>query len=359
MTTYDDGTFELDKLFSRISDSPWKKGGRSQLNAVASEVEDTEALEFGKFGDPVGLTNGSFDAGPVEDETLTIDTDENDLPGWDFVEVQGTWSVIWTVDANAPYGYSLVATQASASASDEFYLEQIIPVAYYRRLVTAVRSSASHANMQLKVAVAFLDEAGSEVGSTQTGTFTGTTETTDRLWREPPALAVEARLRIGVVNVAGTASQTRTILFISVDDPQVYSVEITGLYSYLSPAISTDYAMSYPNDMIPGGVWKAPIEGFVVGIQAKTNDAIAAGTIVTRVENDTQATTPGPEVTLQNGTLAAVATFSLDGATTPHFAQGDELHLELSADGSLSTTGTADYWGSALVMMFVNDHGDW
>jgi len=354
----DDGSNELDTLFSRVTESPWKN--RDKDNSVPSEVEDLESLGFSpQFGDPTGLTNASFDSGPADDDTLTIDASENGLPYWDFVAVQGTWSVIWTVDASAPFGYSLVATQTSAAASDEFYLEQTIPAAYYRRLVTSVRSAASNANMRLKVAVAFLDEAGAEVGSTQTGTFTATAATTDRLWREPPALAVEARIRVGVLNAAGTTGQTRTIRFISVDDPTVYTAEITGLYSYLSPAISTNYSMSYPNDMIPAGIWKAPIEGFVIGIQAKTNDAIAGGNIITRVANDTQATTPGPEVTLLSGTLAARATLSLDGATTPGFAAGDELHLELSGDGSVSTTGSADYWGSALVLMFVNDEGDW
>lgn len=360
MDNFDEqGNNEIDKLFSRVEESPFKS--RNRRNRVPSEVEDEDALGFDSQFDsiPSGLSNGSFDSAPAEDETLTIDAAENALPWWDFVAVQGTWSVIWTADANAPFGYSLVCTQASASASDQFYLEQTIPVKYYRRLVTAVRSSADNANMQLDIAVAFLDEAGSEVGSTQTGAFTGTAAATDRLWREPPALAVEARIRVGVTNVAGTASQTRTILFISADDPHLTSVEITGVYSYLSPATSTDYPMSYPSDLIPAGVWKAPRPGFVVAIQAKTNDAISAGTIITRVENDTAATTPGPSVTLQNGTLAAAATSSLDGATAAHFSTGDELHLELSADGSLSTTGLADYWGSAVVQLHVNDEGDW
>jgi len=354
---YDGGSEELDKLFNRVSESPWKT--RDRDNQVSDEVQDSEGVEFERGGESLELRNGSFSSGPSEDDTLTIDALENALPDWDFVAVQGTWSVVWTVDANGPFGYSLVATQSSSSASDQFYLEQTIPAAYYRRLVTTVRSSASNANMQLDIVVEFLDEDGDAVGSTRTGAYTATAATTDRLWREPPALAIEARIRIGVTNIAGTADQTRTILFISADDPQMYSVQITGVYSYLSPAASTDYAMSYPNDMIPAGVWKADTEGFVIGIQAKTNDAISAGTIITRVENDTQTTTPGPDATLQNGTLAAVATTSLDGATTPHFAASDELHLELSGDGSLSTTGTADYWGSARLLLYVNDEGDW
>lgn len=365
--TLDDGTQELDRLFKQIEESPWRE--RDQAQRVVSETTGESANEqgyadireslYGLSDSGHGLKNGLFDSGPSEDETLTIDVDDNDLPEWDFVEVQGTWSVIWTEDANAPMGYSLVCTQASASASDQFYLEQTIPIDFYRRLVTTVRSSADNANMQLDIAVAFLDEAGSEVGSTQTGAYTGTAETTDRLWREPPALAVEARIRFGVTNIAGTAGQTRTILFISVNEPQVYSVNITGIKSFLSPAISTDYAMPYPSDIIPNGVYKADTDGFVLGISAKTDDTISAGNIVARVENDTAATTPGPTVTLLNGTLAANATASLDGATSFDFAAGDELHLELSADGSYASTGGADYWGTARLFLVVNDEGDW
>ncbi len=356
------GLNELDNLFQRVTASPWKK--RSRDYGVSSEVQDTEAVEMSspEFADQRSdgaLVNGSFESGPADEEDDTIDAAENELTGWTFVAVAGTWSVIWTVDANGPQAYSLVCTQASASSSDQFYLEQTIPIRYYRRLVTSVRSSASNANMQLDVVVAFLDEDGDEVGSTKTAAFTGTTEATDRLWREPPILAVEARLRIGVTNVAGTADQTRTILFISVDDPQVYSVQITGVKSFLSPSASTQYAMPYPSDIIPAGVYKADTDGFVLGIFAKTDDSISAGTIVARVENDTAATNPGPTATLQSGTLAATGRASLDGAKAFDFAADDELHLELSADGSLSATGGADYWGSARLFLVVNDQGDW
>ena len=361
MVIRETGQEELDLLFSRIPESPWKKRDRDQQ--VSGEVQDQDALEFGpQFADESptgGLLNGSFDQAPVEDEDATIDASDNTLPGWDFVAVQGTWSVIWTVDSNAPFGFSLVCTQASASASDQFYLEQTIPIRYYNRLVTAVRSSASNANMQLDVVVAFLDEAGAEVGSTKTGAFTATAATTDRLWREPPSLAVEARIRIGVTNVAGTASQTRTILFITIDDPQVYSVLITGVKSFLSPATSTQYAMPFPSDVIPAGVYIAETDGFVLGIGAKTDETISAGNIIARLENDTAATNPGPTVTLLNGTLVANATKSLDGATAFDFAAGDELHLELSADGSYASTGGADYFGSARLYLVVNDEGDW
>ena len=361
--TKNDGTKELDLLFGRITESPWRD--RNATNYVSGESrygtdEQTNISDIEQTGGVVGgLVNGFFDQGPVEDELAIIDTADNDLPGWTYVEVAGTWQVTWAADANAHYGYSLAATQAASAASNEFYLEQTILIAQYRRLVTSVLHSATHTNMGMKIAVAFLDSAAAVIGSELSVTKSITTQQLSRFWREPPALAVEARIRIGVVNAAGSTGQTATLLMATVEEPTTYTVDIPGVYSFLSPSVSTRYNMGYPSDVIPGGVYKADTEGFVLGVNAKTNDAIAAGTIACRVENDTAVTTPGPSATLQNGTLAASARSSLDGVSTYHFAQNDELHLELSADGSLSTTGSADYFGTARLLLVVNDEGDW
>jgi len=366
--TREDGTKELDRLFTRIGESPWRNRDRNTVPtelggggsaSAAEEMGYSDILESIE-GASGGLINGDLLSGPPEEDAV-VDASENDLPNWTYVEAQGSWQVTWAADANAPWGYGLTATQASASASDEFYLEQEVDVAAYRRLVTSVLHSSDNANMGLKIAVAFLDEAGDVVGSELSDTFSITTQQLSRFWREPPALAVTARIRVGVVNAAGSTGQTANILFITLEEPTVYSVNIPGVYSFLSPAASTDYALPYPSDVIPNGVYKADTPGFVLGMSIKTDDTIAAGTLTARIENDTQATTPGATAALSSGTTANQGTFSLDGLSSAdyHFAAGDELHIELSGDGSVSTTGSADYFGSARLLLVVNDEGDW
>lgn len=364
-TPKDDGTKELDTLFSRVERSPWRE--RTAINNVPSDetgyqdvVEELyESMqEVASSGSINGLINGYFESGPPDD-TVDIDDEDNPLPSWDFVEAQGAWEVSWGTDANAPSGYALDWTQASANANDEAYLEQTIPVASYRRFITTVRHSADNANMGLKVAVAFLDDERAVIGSELSNTWSITTEQTSRFWREPPAGAFYVRVRVGFVNAAGTTGQTGTILFITSEEPTVYSVNITGIKSYVSPSAGTDYAMPYPSDIIPGGVYKAPLQGFVVAASAKTSDTISAGNAVVRVENDTQATTPGPDITLNSGTSAASGLSSLDGKSSYDFDADDELHLELSADGSFSSTGGGDWYASAQLLLVVHDTGDW
>jgi hypothetical protein len=363
--TKEDQTKELDTLFNRIDNSPWRD--RQKVNNVPTDgtafqhivgmeqiYEDMQTIG----STPGGLANGYFENGPADD-TVDLDDEDNPLPSWDMTAAQGTWEVSWSADANAPSGYAIDFTQASAGASDEVYLEQIIPVASYRRFITTVRHSADNANMGMKVAVAFLDETESVIGSELSNTWSITTEQTSRFWREPPALAFYVRVRVGFVNAAGTTGQTGTLLFVTTEDPTIYGAEVTGVKSYVSPSAGTDYAMPYPSDLIPNGVYKAVLQGFVVGIEAKTDDTISAGNGTVRVENDTQATTPGPSVTLSSGTTAARAVQSLDGKASYDFATGDELHLELSADGSFASTGDADWYGSALLLLVVHDTGDW
>ena len=368
MSIKDDGTNELDTLFNRIDKNPWRGVRQETFNlpndatGIADSIGYPELIEGGSTAASGAdtLDNGLLESGPPDD-TAIIDAEDNDLPGWDYVEVQGTWQVTWAADANANLGYSLSFTQAAASASDEVYFEQIVPAPLYRRLVTSVRHSADNANMGMKVAVAFLDETEAVIGSELSNTWSITTEQTSRFWREPPALAAYVRIRMGFVNAAGTTGQTGTILFITTEEPTVYSVNITGVKSYVSPSSSTDYAMPYPSDVIPNGVYKADTEGWVVGISVKTDDTISAGNIVCQVENDTAATNPGPSVSLSSGTTAGSGTQSLDGKSSAayDFAADDELHLEMSADGSLTATGGADYYGTARLLLVVNDHSDW
>jgi hypothetical protein len=358
----EDGTKELDRLFTRLDKSPW--GDRNKKNQLSDEsTAIAEALGIDIADEPTrtdDTVNGNFDAGPSDDSAI-IDADDNGLPGWDYTEVQGTWSVTWDADAAAPGGYAINATQSSSSASDEFYLEQTFPATHYRRFVVTARHASDNSNTGFKIAVAFLDEEGNVIGSELTNTWSITTAQTSRFWREPPNLAYEVRVRVGFVNAAGNTGETGTIYFVSTEEPTVYDVAFPGVYSFLSPAASNDYMMPYPSDVIPNGVFQPDTEGFVLGVSILTDDTISAGTITARVENDTQATTPGPSAALSSGTTEATARQSLDGVASDSydFAAGDNLHLELSADGSFTSTGSADYYGHARLLLVVNDHGDW
>ena len=380
-TSLDDGTFELDRLFGQVErrkvfeNTTIAGGGVAAGGSGGVPNQMTQAtadqMDFaGIYGDPEGgagastsgLLNGTFISGPPDeasDDVAVIDTDENDLPYWTYAVVAGTWTATWQADIDGPDGFEVEFAQTTGNVSDEAYLEQTIPIDHYRRIVTTIRTKSGDAGMTAKLAVQFLDEDGDAVGSELSASFTNTNIATYRFWREPPALAVEARIRFGCVNTSGVDSQTRSFLFISTEDPTVYSVSIPFVYSFLSPAISTQYAFSYPSDIIPGGVYIPDTQGFVVGISAKTNDTITAGVGTIRAENDTQTSNPGPTVSLTSAAMAANATASLDGDSTYDFEPGDELHMELSTDGTYASTGSADYYGSIRLLLVVNDEGDW
>ena len=372
-TTLDDGTLELDRLFAQVErrkvfENSTRAGGGPAIGAsggVPNQMSSVMAEQIGydnlfdqQATPSSGLINGTFVSGPAEDEDAIIDDDENSLLGWDYVEVQGTWQVNWVTDIDGPDGQALAFSQTSGSVNDQVYLEQIVSIDYYRRLVVTVKSYSDSDDMGLNIAVTFLDSTDAVIGTEMAAGYDETVASVDRFWREPPELATQARIRFGCVNY-GVSSATRTVLFISIEEPTVYSVNIPFVYSYLSPAISTQYAFSYPSDIIPNGVYIPDTQGFVLGISAKTSDTISAGIGTVRAENDTQTTNPGPTVALTSAAAKASATASIDGVGWYDFEPGDELHMELSTDGDYASTGGADYYGSIRLLLVVNDEGDW
>lgn len=363
-TSLDDGTLELDRLFAEVARHPFRDlSPHSVPGEIPSSLAD--ALDFGSLhisgGGSTGnrLVNGTFISGPGEDEDAVIDDEDNNLPEWEYVEVAGNWQVTWIDYANAPDDKALQFTQSSGSVSDEVYFEQTVPIDYYRRFVTTVKSVATDAGMNLKIAVRFLDTTGTAVGAEVSGTFTGTALAVDRFWREPPNLAVYARVRFGCVNSTGVDNETRTVLFITTEEPTVYSVNIPYVYSFLSPAINTEYILSHPSDIIPNGIYLPDTQGFVIGLSAKTSDTIAAGTVTFSPHNDTQAIYPDPSAVLSAGVTAATARTSLDGVSTYDFDVSDALSLRAETNGSYASTGGADYYGSIRLLLVVNDEGDW
>ena len=377
-TSLDDGSQELDRLFAQVErrkmfEASTIPGGGVAAGAGSSGVENqmsstqADQMDFAAIYEPVpivgiGLQNGTFvNAPPDEDDgDSVIDGDENDLPYWTMVTVAGTWTVTYKADVDGPDGYSIEFTQAAGAANDEVYFEQTIPIDYYRRLVTTVRTKASDADMGLKVTVDFLDAAGASVGTPASVTYSNTTIETLRFWREPPALATQATIQFGCLNNDGTDGATRTILFISVEEPTTYSVVIPFVYSFLSPAISDSYQLSFPSDIIPGGVYRPDTQGFFLGLTAETNDTISAGTAPMIAYNITQITAnTDPNVILSTGVTYGTGTQSLDGRASYDFEVDDALVMMLLTDGSFASTGGADYYGSIRLLLVVNDEGDW
>jgi hypothetical protein len=369
--TLDDGTKELDRLFGKLERSPFKGNDTNIVSgesSVASEeiMQAVIATQESIVNTIAGgdLYNGGFWIGP-DDPASAIDEDDNPLDGWELVDAQGTGcAVTWGANANSPSGYSLSFAMTDGSMSDETYFEQEMSLLNaYRWLVTTIYHYTDNVNLQTKVAVQFLDAAGSTVGSELSGTWSSLSAQVDRLFRTPPsALAVTARVRFGVVAAAGfSGTQTVDVLFISALHPQAYTINISGTFSVASPAAGTVYTMFYPTDVVTtvAAMYRTDLPGFVLGLTAKTSDTISAGTGTVRVKNDTQATNPGPTVALSSGTLEASSTDDIDGASSYDFAAGDRLHLELSADGSYASTGEADYVGSARLLLLIHDSSNW
>lgn len=353
---------EIDRMFRQVERSPYRlpaPGGI--INEMGQELWDKIGLPklLGGMGGIIEMLNPDFETGPPF-TTDPISGTTNPLPDWDYHSDAGSWSTTWGANAEGYAGYAVTFTSAAGSTGDTAYLEQETTIFKYRPLVIRVGHSGTDANMRLRITVTWLDATGAALGSPITAYYTTTTDTISALWRIPPDLAFTARVQVGTSAAGNFASpQSRSIWFISKEQPYVYSVNIPGVLSYASPAVSTQYAMPYPSDIVPGGVYKADTRGFVLGISVKTSDTISAGTGTVRVENDTAATNPGPTVALDSGSAAGQATADLDGRYSYDFAPGDELHLELSTDGDYASTGDADYVASARLLLVVNDEADW
>jgi hypothetical protein len=342
--TLDDGTKTLDSLFGTLERSPFRG---KDTNLVAGEdnnvdeavmqavIATREAIQAS--GSDNDFANGGFWEGP-DDPDSPISEDDNPLSSWELVDLQGVGCVVtWGALAASPSEYGLTFTMTDGSASDETYFEQEVPIANaYRWLVATLYHVTDNVNLQAKVALQFLDAAGLDVGSEMSGTWSSLSAQIDRLFRTP-------------------------VMFISGLHPQVYSVEIPGLWSYATPSGSTVYTLFYPTDIISSAaaMFKPDLPGFVLGISAKTDDTISAGTGTVRMKNDTQVTNPGPTVALSTGVTEAIATQYVDGASSYDFEAGDGLHLELSTDGSYASTGEADYVGSARLLLVIHDSNDW
>jgi hypothetical protein len=185
------------------------------------------------FGGPTadfilhGVINGAFAQGPPNSDAH-IESAVNPLPYW-YGPVSVSGGVItcqWVEDADSPSGYNLRFTINPGSASDEAYLEQIIPIGGSRARWTGhtPRSvwqgvSSTSGFPGGKISISYLTAAGAVTGDdpfaeVTTAVIPGSTSTASSGGSSgisPPADAYFVRVRIGVYRNTMT-SAARAVL---------------------------------------------------------------------------------------------------------------------------------------------------
>jgi hypothetical protein len=171
-----------------------------------------------------GVVNGAFAQGPP-DPSQNIDPINNELPYW-YGPVQvsgGAITCTWAADSSSPSGYNLRFTINAGAASDEAYVEQIVPIGATRGRLQDVflrfemyRVSATGGAPQMTVAGQFLTTSGATTGSAFTSTSTLSADST--LYRKslptssaPPGDAAYLRIRCGVTRNTMAASDSAVL----------------------------------------------------------------------------------------------------------------------------------------------------
>ena len=182
-----------------------------------------------------GVWNGSFSLGPSLGSNCEIDSNDElrRLPYWTGpVSVSGgSITCSWVADAASPSGHNLRFTVTAGAASDETYIEQIVPVGGSRTRQTgdSIRLSiyrvSGTATFRAVVNAQYLTAAGATTGGVVESTedliadatgywihsFVGGTE------NSPPADARSVRVRIGIRRAGGAGtSDTGTFDFTDV-----------------------------------------------------------------------------------------------------------------------------------------------
>ncbi len=201
-----------------------------------------------------GLTNGDFLAGPREPANAI--SDENRIPGWSYVVVQGGGNITayWVDSATSPSGKAIEWRIRNAVADDEVYLEQVIAVSPRQRLkLPILRSTIGGDTDSLpEVRIQYLMRDGTTTGSESVGVL-------DPAFLDPqdvyalagiPSDARLARIRI-VMTTAGTvASDTVTFHEAWAGEPRI-SYET---WSFGATALTGTGALSvFRDSVVPAG----------------------------------------------------------------------------------------------------------
>lgn len=188
-------------------------------NAAAYFPIDDRIVEFVQYG----VLNGTFARGPIVDPDADIE-EMNPLPDWTGpTQVSGgAITCQWVADSASPSGYNLRFTVNPGAASDEAYMEQIVPLggSRARQLASALfanayRVSATSNGFLLTLDYIFLDVSGNEVGSASTDDMSWIGDATNAfgkaaLYQVGPAStdAHDARIRLRMRRSTAAASDS-------------------------------------------------------------------------------------------------------------------------------------------------------
>lgn len=217
------------------------------------------------FGGPTAdfilynIVNGAFSQGPPNANDY-IDPQNNPMPYWAGpTQVSGgAIQVSWVVDSSSPSGYNMRFTVNPGAASDEAYMEQLIPVGgsrarYSGNAVRAamLRVTASDNGFQGYVALQYLDVTGAAVGSSTSTTLAWTADGSlqnNVTYAQAPTssspVATSALLRIRVGVKRNTAAATASGVFDASDirsdraSPYVLVAESTTPGSYAAALLA-------------------------------------------------------------------------------------------------------------------------
>jgi hypothetical protein len=170
-----------------------------------------------------GVLNGTFSRGPF-DSTANIDPINNPLPDW-YGPVQVSGGAIqcsWVADASSPSGYNLRFVVNPGAASDEAYVEQIVPFAGSRKRWGAmiarlagnvVAVTGPGGGFTTPFSIALLGVSGSVLVTYSTsGVVTdGLLGAIVGMTASASSTAAFVRIRVGVLRAAAAASDTATV----------------------------------------------------------------------------------------------------------------------------------------------------
>lgn len=362
---------EADALFGKLERSPFKTGSVDAVTGQANEIplEPVGPAQDIKFPRALwglidsGVANGDFAEGP-EDDDVDIDDVENKLPNWSIRTVSGTsMSIQRTADAAARSGFSLEFTATSAVATDEIYLEQVVPIQsnirYVRPLAVGIQAGGFEPALDLQLRSQFLKEDLTTTGSETSTSVFGVSLAEHSVWhvRRPPADAMFMRLRLRWIASGNVASYTAHIRFVGAKMPQLHYVTLFGGRTASFTAGTTDDIYMLDDGIVAGvNQFLAPMDGWVQSLSARIDDPRTAGTLTFRVHDLTLAAdiTEGQCVIDGSFTQGRVQTQNLDGRTVPDFFSFDRLRLVGVSSGAFAPV-TANAVVTAVLAMYEPD----
>ncbi len=296
-----------------------------------------------------GLVNGDFAAGPkFPDQPIS---DDNRLPGWSYVVVQGgSMTARWITDASSLTGYAVEFSAPTASADDEVYLEQIIPITPRARVfapemvIGAATGSSGSILVDLSLQPLAYD-----------GTTTGT-EVTAAAANSAAAGAKQAvvgipsdarflRIRLGYRATGSVTDMARPVYEVWAGSPQItYTTLVASAVSLPATGTQTLNLVSANSSGTPVSAaerFVMPANGWIASVSVAASTTMTGTSIEFSVLRVLAGSDTGPVVTLDTGEQFGYATAFYDTSTNA-LSQADRLAIQASIPSGTLTSTTAD-----------------